>query len=94
MITATSRWDENMGSWFQCLCGGAIHTNFFTGTNISKLIKDADYDAIEDPVNREKLSDLFFEKGVTVYRCERCGRLIVEWEDGNPTFYQPERKRA
>ncbi len=83
-----------MGSWLECLCGGVIHTNFFTGTDIYKLIKDADYDAIEDPVDRGKLSDLFFGKGVTVYHCKRCGRLIVEWEDGGPTFYLPESKRA
>ncbi len=84
-----------MGSWLECLCGARIHTNFFTGTNISKLITDSDYDAIEDPVDREKLSDLFFRKGVTVYHCSRCGRLIVEWNnDDNPTFYLPEGKRT
>jgi hypothetical protein len=84
-----------MGSWLECLCGGLIHTNFFTGTSIYKLIKDADYDAIEDPVDREKLSDLFFRKGVTVFRCESCGRLIVDWDDGNnPTYYLPEDKRT
>jgi membrane protein DedA with SNARE-associated domain len=49
-----------MGSWLECLCGRRIHTNFFTGTNIYKLIKDADYDALEDPVDRHKLSGLFF----------------------------------
>jgi hypothetical protein len=55
-----------MGSWLECLGGGRIHTNLFTGTNIYKLIKDADYDAIKDPVDRDKLSDLFFRRGITV----------------------------
>jgi hypothetical protein len=60
------------------------------------LIDDADYDAVEDPVDRDKLSDLFFKKGVTVYRCLSCGRLLVEWGDdkGGPVFYLPERKYA
>jgi len=67
----------------------------FTGTSIYQLIKDADYDAVEDPVDRDKLSDLFFKKGVTVYRCHSCGRLLVEWDDkGAPTFYLPEGKVA
>jgi len=83
-----------MGSWLECLCGGRIHTNLFTGTNIYRLIRDTDYDAIEDPVDRDKLSDLFFKKGIPVYRCEKCGRLIVEWEDGEPTFYLPGGQRA
>ncbi len=83
-----------MGSWLECLCGSLIHTNLFTGTNIYQLIKDADYDALEDPVDRDKLSDLFFRRGITVYHCQKCGRLIVEWEDGDPTFYLPEGKRA
>jgi hypothetical protein len=84
-----------MGSWIKCLCGNLIHTNFFTGTNIYKLIKDADYDAIEDPIDREKISVLFFNKGITVYHCESCSRLIVEWDDkGDITFYLPEGKRA
>ncbi len=81
-----------MGSWFECLCGARIHKNLFTGTNICKLVKDSDYDAIEDPVDRDKLADLFFHKGITVYRCSRCGRLAVEWEDSGPTFYSPEGK--
>lgn len=85
-----------MGSWIRCLCGGLIHTNMFTGTHICQLIEDSDYDAIEDPVDQDKLSDLFFKKGVTVYRCLSCGRLLVEWGDakGGPMFYLPERKYA
>jgi hypothetical protein len=84
-----------MGSWMKCMCGGLIHTNMFSGTSIYQLIKDADYDALEDPVDRDKLSDLFFRKGVTVYRCHSCGRLLVEWDDeGVPTFYLPEGKIA
>jgi hypothetical protein len=83
-----------MGSWMECLCGARIHTNLFTGTAIYRLIKDSDYDAIEDPVDRGKLSDLFFKKGVTLYHCSRCGRLIVAWDEkAGPTFYLPEEKR-
>jgi hypothetical protein len=88
-----SRWNKTMTSWLECLCGNLIHTNLFTGTRIYKLLQDADYDAIEDPVDREKLSDLFLEKGITVYRCQQCGRLAVEWnKEGDPTFYLPEVK--
>jgi hypothetical protein len=84
-----------MTSWLECLCGRPIHTNLFAGTSIYKLLKDADYDAIVDPVDRGKLSDLFFVKGITVYRCEACGRLAVEWnDDGEPTFYLPEVKET
>lgn len=36
----------------------------FTGTKIYQLIEDADYDAVEDPVDRDKLDDLFFKKGL------------------------------
>lgn len=75
------------------MCGGLIHTNMFTGTKIYQLIEDADYDAVEDPVDRDKLEDLFFKKGVTVYRCHNCGRLLIEWDNnGVPTFYLPEVK--
>ncbi len=83
-----------MGSWIRCLCGGLIHTNPGAGTHICQLIEDSDYDAVDDPVDRDKLSDLFFKKGVTVYRCLSCGRLLVEWGDdkGGPTFYLPEQK--
>ena len=84
-----------MGSWITCLCGGLIHTNMFSGTHICRLIEDSDYDAIDDPVDRDKLRHLYFNKGVTVYRCLNCGRLLVEWDnDGIPTFYLPEGKRA
>jgi hypothetical protein len=84
-----------MGSWIRCLCGSLIHINMFTGTNIYQLIKDSDYDAVDDPVDRDKLSDLFFKKGVPVYQCSTCGRLLVEWDpEGGPTFYLPEGKRA
>lgn len=83
-----------MGSWFDCPCGGRIHTNLFAGTNIYKLIKDADFDAVQDPVDRGKLSTLFFTNGVTAYRCKQCGRLIVEWEEGDLTFYRPDGMRT
>ena len=83
-----------MGSWITCTCGGLIHTNIFSGTGIFQLIRDSDYDAIEDPVDRDKLSDLFFKKGTTVYRCHSCGRLLIEWDEGAPTFYLPEGKYA
>ena len=85
-----------MGSWIRCLCGGLIHTNLGAGTHICQLIDDSDYDAVEDPVDRDKLSDLFFKKGVSVYRCLGCGRLLVEWGDdmGGPMFYLPEQKYA
>jgi hypothetical protein len=66
----------------------------FTGTHIYQLIEDSDYDALEDPVDQDKVSDLFFKKGVTVYRCHACGRLLVEWDEGKggPVFYLPEQK--
>jgi len=79
-----------MGSRMECLCGNLVYTNHFY-----RLIKDTDYDALEEPLDYEKLSDLFWHKGVTAYRCVSCGRLIVEWEDEEgPTFYLPEAKRA
>jgi len=84
-----------MGSWIECLCGTRLHTNLFTGTNVYRLINDSDYDTIEDLVDRDKLSDLFFNKGIPVYCCARCGRLVVEWpEQGGPSFYLPEGKHA
>lgn len=80
-----------MGSWITCKCGAHIHTNMFTGTHVYRLIEDSDYDAVEDPVDRNKLEDLFFRKGVTVYRCGACGRLAVEWDHtSGPAFYLPE----
>ena len=79
-----------MGSRMQCRCGGMVFINHFY-----KLIKDIDYDAIDAPVDEDKVSDLFFKKGITAYRCAACGRLIVEWDDhGDPTFYVPEEKQA
>jgi hypothetical protein len=82
-----------MGSWIRCKCGYLIHTNLFAGEDVFQLIRDSDYDSVEDPVDREKLSDLFFRKGIPVYLCKGCGRLLVEWDgQGVPGFYLPERE--
>jgi hypothetical protein len=63
----------------------------FAGTGVYQIIKDSDYDALEDPIDREKLENLFFKKGRTAYKCLHCGRLLIEWEDGGmPLFYKPE----
>lgn len=84
-----------MGSWIQCLCGTFIHTNLFTGTSVYRLLKDSDYDSLDDPINRDKLETLFFTKGIPVYRCKACGRLVVEWDNERaPLFYLPEEKIA
>ncbi len=84
-----------MGSWIECLCGCRVHTNLFAGENVWMIIKDLDYDAIEDPVDRDKLHDLFFKKGIPVYLCSGCGRLLVDWdEEGGVTFYLPEGKQT
>jgi hypothetical protein len=65
----------------------------FSGTHIYQLIEDSDYDAVEDPVDRDKLEGLFFKNGVTVYRCLNCGRLLVEWDEKSGlTVYLPEGK--
>ena len=82
-----------MGSWIRCKCGYPIHTNLFAGENVCRLIRDSDFDNVVDPVDRDKLSDLFFNKGITVFLCRGCGRLLVEWdEQAGPTFYLPEGK--
>jgi hypothetical protein len=84
-----------MGSWIQCLCGAFIHTNLFTGTDVYRLLKDSEYDSLDDPVDRDKLETLFFTKGIPVYRCKECGRLVVEWDNESaPLFYLPEEKNA
>lgn len=84
-----------MGSWLNCPCGGRIHTNAFAGAGVCRLIRDSDYDAVEDPVDREKLEDLFFHAGVPVYRCGKCGRLAVEWSaESPPVFYTPPESEA
>ncbi len=80
-----------MSSWIKCPCGSPIHTNLFAGTDVYQLIKDADYDAIEDPVDRGKLEKLFFDSGIPAYHCKNCGRLAVQWTpQGEPVFYVPE----
>jgi hypothetical protein len=80
-----------MGSWMTCKCGARIHLNMFSGTHIYQLIEDSDYDAVEDPIDRNKLEDLFLKKGITVYPCLSCGRLFVEWNrKGGLTVYLPE----
>jgi hypothetical protein len=68
-----------VGSWIKCKCGCDVHTNLFAGADVYQLIRDADYNAVEDPVDRDKLADLFFKKGKPVYRCSGCSRIIVEW---------------
>jgi hypothetical protein len=84
-----------MGSWITCLCGALIHTNLFAGTTVYRLISDADYDALDDPIDRDKLEALFFEKGIPLYRCQACNRLVVRWDkQGKHLFYVPEGKRA
>jgi len=82
-----------MGSWMTCKCGGLVHLNMFSGTHIYQLVEDSDYDAVEDPIDRDKLEGLFFRKGVTVYRCHSCGRLLIEWDDKDGlSVYLPEGK--
>ena len=49
--------------------------------HIYRLIEDSDCDAVEDPVDRDKLEDLFFKKGFAVHRCLSCGRLLIEWDE-------------
>ncbi len=91
-----------MGSWIKCLCGMLIHTNMFCGTPVYMLVKDSDYDALdnnEEPeawnkaIDRSKVEDLFLHKGTPVYQCTHCGRLVVEWkQELGPMFYLPELK--
>lgn len=93
-----------MGSWITCLCGMLINTNMFSaGTTAYMLVKDSDYDALDDdcdgpehlnnPVDRKKVEDLFLRKGTPVYRCSHCGRLVVDWDqESGPMFYRPEVK--
>lgn len=84
-----------MGSWLHCLCGAKIHTNLFAGTGVYRLLKDADYDSVVDPVDRDKLETLFFVQGIPVYHCKACGRLVVEWDkESGPLFYVPEQKNT
>ena len=79
-----------MGSWLDCPCGAKIHQNLFAGTGVFRLIRDSDYDAIEEPVDRSKMEDLFFKAGTPVFRCGRCGRLAVEWDPQKEVvFYTP-----
>lgn len=80
-----------MGSWLKCSCGASIHTNLFAGAGVCRLIRDSDYDSLDDPVDRAGLEALFFSKGIPVYRCTACGRLAVEWDRGSaPVFYTPD----
>jgi hypothetical protein len=65
----------------------------FAGASVFRLIKDDDYDAVDDPVDRGKLQDLFFSLGIPVYLCRSCGRLAVEWDQASgPRFYAPEER--
>jgi tetratricopeptide (TPR) repeat protein len=81
-----------MGSWIQCKCGAAVHTNPFAGAPVYWLIRDNDYETVfEDDNGVTKAAGLFREKGIPVYRCSGCNRLIVEWEgQGTPVSYLPE----
>jgi hypothetical protein len=80
-----------MGSWITCLCGGLIHTNLFAGATVYRLISDEDYDALGDSIDRDKLESLFFDKGIPVYRCPACNRLVIQWDkEGTYLFYMPE----
>lgn len=84
-----------MSSWLECLCGERIHTNMFAGASVFRLIKDDDYDALDDPVDRDKLENLFFSLGIPVYLCRSCGRLAVEWDqESGPWFYAPEERNV
>jgi hypothetical protein len=79
-----------MSSWTTCPCGAKIHTNPFAGAEVYRLVRDSDYDAVNDPVDREALESLFFKSGKPAYRCAACGRIAVEWDGASPVFYLPE----
>jgi hypothetical protein len=84
-----------MGLWITCLCGALIHTNLFAGAPVYQLISDVDYDVLDDPIDRDKLEALFFKRGIPVYRCKACNRLVVQWDkESDYQFYAPEGKRA
>jgi tetratricopeptide (TPR) repeat protein len=81
-----------MGSWIKCRCGAAVHTNPHAGAPVYWLIRDTDYESLlNDNIDWKKTSDIFLEKGISVYRCSECNRLIVEWEKQKaPVYYLPE----
>lgn len=65
-----------MSSRIVCPCGHRIGTNLFAGNDVHMAISDDAYDAVADPVDRNKLAMLFLG-GRELLECSACGRLLL-----------------
>jgi hypothetical protein len=70
-----------MSSWLVCPCGTRIATGSFPNPGVGRVISEASYDAVEDPVDRKGIARLFLG-GDLLARCPSCSRLLLQSEDG------------
>ena len=70
-----------MASSVICPCGERIQTGAFPNERVYTVISEHDYDAVTDPVDRDKLAVLML-RGRQLLECRRCRRLLLRERDG------------
>ena len=65
-----------MSSWIVCPCGNEIAIGGFPNAGVHRVISEHSYDAVTDPLDRNKLGVLFLQ-GRRLIECSRCGRLMI-----------------
>jgi hypothetical protein len=71
-----------------CDCGNRISTASFPNRDVYALLAETAYDMLDDPIERPVIEQLFV-KAPLVLHCVKCGRLHVNWRDGNVITYFP-----
>lgn len=79
-----------MATWILCPCGNEISTGSYPNPGVSTVVSEHSYDAVLDPVDRDKLEALFF-KGRELVECPKCGRIRIS-APGASRWYAPEPK--
>jgi hypothetical protein len=71
----------------RCTCGHTFGIGSFPTPNGYFLISEAAYDGLADPVDRRAI-ELLVLGGVQLYRCVKCGEIIIRWKKDAPLeFY-------
>ena len=81
----------------KCNCDITIPTGISPHPQGYYLISEADAEALDrgNSVTSSECADDIVRKGLRVYRCENCGRLLLFWQKGRAAqFYIPEATKA
>jgi predicted RNA-binding Zn-ribbon protein involved in translation (DUF1610 family) len=74
-------------SGINCKCGTYFSTGSFPCPTGYRMFSEEEYDELAESASKEQL----FLRGTKVYKCPRCGRIVILWKDKDePVFYNRE----